>query len=232
MRSRSIRRSSTYVARRSRSRTRTKSDSIRRRLAACFQSHRPVCWHTVRPASASWAGTIARASHSDGSELRAATGADYALFTYVRDTYATGGRTALRVLGFLAGAAVGQIVDIGGGQQVGVAATYSDILDKHQLGVDVRYGIMSQRFSYNAQYVNRMFGSSWMVGLFDQPTIALSPDVDLNGRPVVESLYLQRLGRLLRCMATVRARSIPSLGRSVRRTAGTGLSVWRRGYLG
>lgn len=55
------------------------------------------------------------------SELRAATGADYALFTYVRDTYATGGRTALRVLGFLAGAAVGQIVDIGGGQQVGVA---------------------------------------------------------------------------------------------------------------
>lgn len=79
------------------------------------------------------------------------------------------------------------------GQQVGVAAMYSDILEKHQLGVDVRYGIMSQRFSYNAQYVNRMFGSSWMVSLFDQPTIALSPDVGLNGRPVVESLYFQRL---------------------------------------
>ncbi len=79
------------------------------------------------------------------------------------------------------------------GQQVGVAAVYSDILEKHQLGVDVRYGIMSQRFSYNAQYVNRMFGSSWMVSLFDQPQIALSPDVGLNGRPVVESLYFQRM---------------------------------------
>lgn len=79
------------------------------------------------------------------------------------------------------------------GQQVGVAAVYSDILEKHQLGVDVRYGIMSQRFSYNAQYVNRMFGSSWMVSLFDQPQIGLSPDVGLNGRPVVESLYFQRL---------------------------------------
>lgn len=79
------------------------------------------------------------------------------------------------------------------GQQVGVAAVYSDILEKHQLGVDVRYGVMSQRFSYNAQYVNRMFGSSWMVSLFDQPQIALSPDVGLNGRPVMESLYFQRI---------------------------------------
>ncbi len=55
------------------------------------------------------------------SELREATGADYALFTYIRDSYSSGGRAALRVLGFLAGAAVGQVVDIGGGQQVGVA---------------------------------------------------------------------------------------------------------------
>ena len=55
------------------------------------------------------------------ADLRDATGADYALFTYIRDSYASGGRTALRVLGFLAGAAMGQIVDIGGGQQVGVA---------------------------------------------------------------------------------------------------------------
>lgn len=55
------------------------------------------------------------------SELREATGADYALFTYIRDSYATGGRKTLRVLGFLAGAAVGQVVDIGGGYQVGVA---------------------------------------------------------------------------------------------------------------
>ncbi len=54
-------------------------------------------------------------------ELRDATGADYALFTYVRDSYASEGRKAMRVLGLLAGAAVGTVVDIGGGQQLGVA---------------------------------------------------------------------------------------------------------------
>jgi hypothetical protein len=55
------------------------------------------------------------------SELREATGADYALFTYVRDSYASEGRQAMRVLGFLAGAAMGSLMDIGGGQQLGVA---------------------------------------------------------------------------------------------------------------
>lgn len=55
------------------------------------------------------------------SVLREATGADYALFTYVRDSYASGGRTALRVLGILVGAAMGGFMDIGGGAQVGVA---------------------------------------------------------------------------------------------------------------
>ncbi len=54
-------------------------------------------------------------------ELRKATGADYALFTYVRDSYASDGRNALRILGFIAGAAMGTVVDIGGGQLVGVA---------------------------------------------------------------------------------------------------------------
>lgn len=54
-------------------------------------------------------------------ELRAASGADYALFTYVRDSYASGGRTALRVFGFIAGAAMGTGLDIGGGQQHGIA---------------------------------------------------------------------------------------------------------------
>ena len=49
------------------------------------------------------------------SELRDATGADYALFTYIRDSYASEGRVALRVIGLLAGA------DIGGGWQIGVA---------------------------------------------------------------------------------------------------------------
>jgi hypothetical protein len=54
-------------------------------------------------------------------ELRKATGADYALFTYIRDSYASEGRTALRILGFIAGAAMGTVLDIGGGQLVGVA---------------------------------------------------------------------------------------------------------------
>ena len=48
-------------------------------------------------------------------ELRKATGADYALFTYVRDSYTSGGRVALRVAALLL---LGG--DIGGGRQIGV----------------------------------------------------------------------------------------------------------------
>ena len=55
------------------------------------------------------------------AELRRASGADYALFTYVRDSYASGGRTAMRLFGFIAGAAMGTGLDIGGGRQLGVA---------------------------------------------------------------------------------------------------------------
>ena len=51
------------------------------------------------------------------AELRQATGADYGLFTYIRDSYASGGRTAMRVAGLLL---LGG--DIGGGMQVGVAS--------------------------------------------------------------------------------------------------------------
>lgn len=54
-------------------------------------------------------------------ELHKATGADYALFTFVRDSYASDGRNALRILGMAAGLAMGTLVDIGGGQLVGVA---------------------------------------------------------------------------------------------------------------
>jgi len=50
-------------------------------------------------------------------ELRQATGADYGLFTYIRDSYASGGRQAMRIAGlFLLGG------DIGGGVQVGMAS--------------------------------------------------------------------------------------------------------------
>lgn len=48
-------------------------------------------------------------------ELRKATGADYALFTLVRDSYTSGGRKALRIAALLL---LGG--DIGGGAQVGV----------------------------------------------------------------------------------------------------------------
>jgi len=49
--------------------------------------------------------------------LREATGADYALFTYLRDSYTSGGRVVMRVIGFLL---LGG--DIGGGMQVGLAS--------------------------------------------------------------------------------------------------------------
>ena len=48
-------------------------------------------------------------------ELRRATGADYALFTYVRDSYTSSGRAALRMAALLL---LGG--DIGGGRQIGV----------------------------------------------------------------------------------------------------------------
>ena len=51
------------------------------------------------------------------SALREATGADYALFTYIRDSYTSGGRVAMRVIGFLL---LGG--DIGGGMQMGLAS--------------------------------------------------------------------------------------------------------------
>ncbi|TXH67268.1 MAG: hypothetical protein E6Q88_10835 [Lysobacteraceae bacterium] len=52
------------------------------------------------------------------SLLREQTGADYALFTYIRDSYTSGGRAALRVIGFLMTGGA----DIGGGTQFGVTA--------------------------------------------------------------------------------------------------------------
>ena len=50
-------------------------------------------------------------------ELRRQTGADYALFTYIRDSYTSGGRAAMRIIGFLL---LGG--DVGGGMQIGLAS--------------------------------------------------------------------------------------------------------------
>ncbi|MDQ3057804.1 MAG: hypothetical protein M3Q96_08770 [Pseudomonadota bacterium] len=51
------------------------------------------------------------------AELRQATGADYALFTYIRDSYTSSGRAAMRIIGFLL---LGG--DVGGGTQIGLAS--------------------------------------------------------------------------------------------------------------
>lgn len=53
--------------------------------------------------------------------LREATGADYALFTYVRDSYTSGGRAAMMVFGALLGVAMN------GGVQVG----FTSLVDLH-----------------------------------------------------------------------------------------------------
>ncbi len=57
--------------------------------------------------------------------LKAAYGADYAMVTLVRDSYASGGRKALSVLGIIAGAAVGVSVGSSTGQRFG----YTLLLD-------------------------------------------------------------------------------------------------------
>lgn len=49
--------------------------------------------------------------------LQQATGADYGLFTYIRDSYTSSGRAAMRVIGALL---LGG--DIGGGEQIGLAS--------------------------------------------------------------------------------------------------------------
>lgn len=83
------------------------------------------------------------------------------------------------------------------GQQVGIAATYSDILKQHELGMDVRWGLWSQRFSYNAAYTNRMNTFSWHARLFDGPQIGIAPDAGTQGRPLFEHVYLQRMRGLM-----------------------------------
>lgn len=60
-------------------------------------------------------GTAAR-------DLRQATGADHALFIWIRDSYASAGRAAVQVLAAIAGAVVGVAVILPGGAQVGFAS--------------------------------------------------------------------------------------------------------------
>ncbi|HEY9899766.1 MAG TPA: BamA/TamA family outer membrane protein [Pantanalinema sp.] len=76
------------------------------------------------------------------------------------------------------------------GSQLGVLALYSDILNKQQLGMDVRMGIMSQRFSYSAQYLNRMSAGTWGATLYDTPTVGMASVID--PAHLSDSLYWSR----------------------------------------
>ena len=76
------------------------------------------------------------------------------------------------------------------GQQLGVMSIFSDILNKQSLGLDVRYGIMSQRFSYSAQYLNRMQDFSWGAMLYDAPVVGMATNVNPND--LYGSLYWSR----------------------------------------
>lgn len=85
---------------------------------------------------------------------------------------------------------VPQITSDERGQQIGVAALYSDILNKHQLGLDVRFGLFSQRFSYQASYINHMGKDSWGINLYDRPQINLTERID--PQHFYDNLYVGR----------------------------------------
>lgn len=76
------------------------------------------------------------------------------------------------------------------GQQIGVLSIFSDILNKQSLGLDVRYGLMSQRFSYSMQYLNRMQSFTWGAMLYDAPTVGMATTV--NPDDLYGSMYWAR----------------------------------------
>lgn len=76
------------------------------------------------------------------------------------------------------------------GQQFGVMSIFSDMLNKQSLGLDVRYGLMSQRFSYTMQYLNRMQDFTWGAVLYDAPTVGMATSV--NPDDLYGSLYWAR----------------------------------------
>jgi hypothetical protein len=76
------------------------------------------------------------------------------------------------------------------GQQFGILSVYSDVLNKQTLGLDVRYGVMSQRFAYSMQYLNRMQDYTWGAMLYDAPTVGMTTSVRPND--LYGSLYWAR----------------------------------------
>lgn len=108
------------------------------------------------------------------SALREATGADYALFTYIRDSYTSGGRAAMRVIGFLL---LGG--DIGGGYQIGLCSL-----------VDLRTGqvvwhslLVDQAGDLRDAPGARETAEDLLKGLNDKPPKAGTPQVGSEGDP-------------------------------------------------
>lgn len=76
------------------------------------------------------------------------------------------------------------------GEAVGGMTMYSDILDKQQLSLDAKFGLMSQRFSYMASYVNHMWDLPWAITVFDVPNVGIAEHVDPTD--LYGSLYWER----------------------------------------
>ncbi|MBC7544157.1 MAG: PD40 domain-containing protein [Candidatus Sericytochromatia bacterium] len=62
------------------------------------------------------------------------------------------------------------------GDQIGIGATFNDVLEKHALSAQLFYGLASNRFSYLVSYDNRMFDPLLRAVAFDSPTLAVSLD--------------------------------------------------------
>lgn len=62
------------------------------------------------------------------------------------------------------------------GDQIGIGATFNDVLEKHSLSAQLFYGLASNRFSYLVSYDNRMFDPLLRAVAFDSPTLAVSLD--------------------------------------------------------
>jgi dipeptidyl aminopeptidase/acylaminoacyl peptidase len=62
------------------------------------------------------------------------------------------------------------------GDQIGLQASFDDILEQHAVNVALVYGLLSSRLSYGLSYVNRMFDPLLAVQLSEFPSIAATQD--------------------------------------------------------
>jgi hypothetical protein len=62
------------------------------------------------------------------------------------------------------------------GDQIGVLAQFSDLLQRHAFNLLFLYGLASSRIGYNAAYVNRFFDTSFGVEVGDSPVLSFTTD--------------------------------------------------------